>query len=168
MIPLRLQEGIKKRLETLFEKNQYRRPPKAKENESEVYYSKMNFYSQNLPIKSSKDDTPYPLVLVKLVTGSKQNLNSEHIINVQIAVGMYNNSKTDEGHRDVATALSSAIEHFEKNPIVEGMFELDLNAPIDWELSDEDTFPYYFGAVSLHFKMPLELHKKRKDVEGLI
>lgn len=168
MIPLRLQEGIKKRLEALFEKNQYQRPPKTKEDEGKKYYSPLNFYSQNLPIKNSKDDSPYPLVLVKLMTGSKPNLQSEHNINVQIAVGMYNNSKADEGHRDVATVLSFAIEHFEKNPLVEGMFELNLDSPIDWELSDEDTFPYYFGAVSMHFKIPLESYTKRKDVEGLI
>lgn len=168
MIPLRLQEGIRKRLENLFEKNQYQRPPKSKESESDINYSKLNFFEQNLPAKNAKDDSPYPLVLVKLVHGDKANSNADHKINIQIAVGMYNNSKSDGGHRDVAQILSSSIEHFEKNPIVEGMFELDLDSPINWELSDEDTFPYYFGAVSLNFKMPLEQFKSRTDVEGLV
>ncbi|AMW99313.1 hypothetical protein [Rummeliibacillus stabekisii] len=168
MIPLRLQKGIIKRLEKLFKKNQYQRPPKSDEIESDVHYSKLNFYEQNLPIKNAKDDSPYPLVLVKLMHGDKANSKADHIINIQIAVGVYNNLKSCDGHRDVAQILSSSIEHFEKNPIIEGMFELDLDSSINWELSDEDTFPFYFGAVSLNFKIPLEQFKNRTDVEGLI
>lgn len=167
MIPLRLQEGLKKRLESLFDKKQYPRPSKNTEDLSKNYASKMNIYSQNLPIKEQADEVFAPFTLIKLNDGGQASSNAKHVVHVSILVGMYDESATT-GFRDVSLALTTIMDELKNRPNVEGMYELDLDAPIDWELSEEETYPYFFGGLSVHFKTPIIEFGGRKDVEGLI
>ena len=167
MIPLRLQEGLKKRLENIFETKQYTRPAKDTEDLSKEYFSKMNIYLQNLPNKEQADEVFAPFIVIKLNTGGQANSNAKHLVNVSILVGMYDETAT-VGYRDVSLVLTNIMDELKNRPVIDGMYELDSDSPIDWELSEEETYPYFFGGLSVHFKAPILEFGERLDVEGLI
>jgi hypothetical protein len=39
---------------------------------------------------------------------------------------------------------------FGKNP---SCWRFNLRYPIEWSLSDEDTYPYYYGGLLMHFEV---------------
>lgn len=167
MIPLRLQSELKERFEKLFADKQYERPPKDAESPTEKYYDQMKVFQQNLPIKTKADDVYAPFIIVQLHTGNQPSTNAKNTVNVYVLVGMFDSSGSS-GYQDVAQALNQVIDDLKKFPKFADHYELDLESSIDWELSEEETYPYYYGGVSLHFKMPILEFGERYDLEGLI
>lgn len=162
MIPLRLQEGLKARMNNVFASHQYKRP--AKLDEEEDQFSNVNIYEQNLPVKKSEDDSPFPFVLVQLRDGSQPDQKeSDHLVNVSIIVGMYDIDDSNQGYRDVSLTINKIFESLSKKPIIDGVFNLDTDSELTWSISDEETFPFYFGAIGATFVAP---KFKREDLEA--
>ena len=44
------------------------------------------------------------------------------------------------------------MERFGKNPVLGGRFV--MKPALDWSLSDEDTYPYYYGGLLMQFEVP--------------
>lgn len=156
MIPLDLQKGVVKRLEEVFENIQYEKPPKTgkKVDEETNSLRKVQVFSQKLPVKEGKNDTQFPFVLVKLVDGVQTDRSNPHIVQIAIYVGVYDESFENQGHEDVSLMLNKIIHAFETHPIVGGCFEVDFESPINWSIADENTEPFYYGGVSIHFEVP--------------
>lgn len=164
MIPLELQDGLKKRVESIFENYRYKRP--SKDNEETDQLTSMHVYTQNLPVKESKDDSPFPFVLIKLEEGNQANLiDADHLVNVNLIVGMYDSDNDNQGYRDVSLVLNKIFESISRNPVIDGVFDLNANSKINWSISDEETGPFYFGGIGFTFTAP---KFEREDLEGLI
>lgn len=167
MIPLRLLDCLEKRLTKVFSEKIYKRPPNNVEDIEQILEVPMQFFKHNLPNKEEENQIFAPFTLLKLNTGGQKNYNSSHITNVSILVGMYDETLTT-GYQDVALALNDIMQNIKDYPIIEGMFELDYESPIDWEIADEETYPHFFGGINLNFKTVFLDFERRKDVEGLI
>lgn len=153
MIPLRLLDGLKERIETIFANYQYKRPASADEEEDP--YSSVNVYTQRLPVKENRDDTPFPFVLVKLIQGNQADLvESDHLVNVSIIVGMYNRDNDNQGDRDVSLAIDKIVESLLKDPIIDGVFNLDTESELNWSISEEETEPFFFGGLACTYVAP--------------
>lgn len=164
MIPLQLQDGLEKRMQLIFKDFQYKRP--AKEDEEIDPLVPIHIYTQNLPVKQSKDDSPFPFILIRLLQGRQEDMiDSDHLVQVNLIVGMYDNEKDNQGYRDVSLALNKIFESLSRNPIIDGVFPLDTESELNWSLSDEETDPFYFGGLSATFVAP---KFQREDLEVFI
>lgn len=167
MIPLRMQKGLIDRLEKLFEEKEYQRPAKDDESSNEKHFEKMKIYNQHLPIKETADDVYVPFTLVQMHTGKQANSKSKNIVNVSLIIGMYDEFNST-GYQEVALTINTIINNLKSYPLIEDMFELDLEEPIEWEIGEEETYPFYFGGLNVNFKMPIIEFGQRYDLEGLI
>lgn len=167
MIPLTLQKGIVERMEEVFKNIQYMKPPKTGANveESNSELQKVQVFSQRLPVKTGKNDSQFPFVLVKLVDGVQTDRENPYIVQVAIYVGVYDEDFNNRGHEDVSLMLNKIIHTFQEKPIVGGSFEVDFESPITWSIADEDTEPYFYGGISLHFEAP---KIDRTDLEAFL
>lgn len=164
MIPFSLQQSLKKRILRLFKEKQYKTPRKTAESTCKA---EMSVYTQDLPIPEEKNQQFAPFVLTKIHSGGQKSFKSSHSTNVSIVVSIYETDKT-AGFETLANCINSIISEIKKRPVFDNTFELDFDSPIDWEVSEEDTYPYFFGGISLNFKTIYLDFENRVDVEGLI
>lgn len=155
MIPTDLQAGLKTRIQaafsgTLFNSLSGERVP-------------LTVFEQNLPQKSKDDISYFPFVIVKLLDGEKKTEQSEHLTSVGFVIGVFDEDNENQGYRDVTMIINRIIENISKNPQINGQF--DLQFPLKWHIHDEETDPYYWGAVETFWSLPVYM---REDVEGLI
>lgn len=167
MIPLELQRGVVKRLEEVFQNIQYEKPPNTGKNATvePSVLREVQVFSQRLPVKEGKNDNHFPFVLVKLADGVQANRMSQHIVQIAIYVGVYDESFENQGHADVSLMLNKIIHTFQSSPVIDDMFQVDFDSPITWSISDEDTDPYFYGGISLHFEAP---KVDRTDLEAFL
>ena len=127
-------------------------------------------YLQDLPIPGKReasgefedenaDETgvfSFPWAIVKLDTGLTAGPSERHRVNVIVVVGVYDDAPDRSGYRGVMIALERIMERFSKRPLLAGKFtavQLDGNTMFRWSLQDEDTHPYYYGALEMAFEM---------------
>jgi hypothetical protein len=114
-------------------------------------------FIHSLPVKTgddeSKTDADYPEpYIVSEVTGGKQaSENDPHVVSVAAVICVCDDNTARHGHQDVLAIIHKIIERFGKNPLLAGRF--NLRYPIEWSLSDEDTYPYYYGGLLMQFEV---------------
>lgn len=155
MIPIDLQKGLKSRLETVFADKTFRNP-----DGEEVPVS---IFEQHLPEKDQKDVSFYPYIIVQLQYGQQASNIGQHEIAVMFIVGVYDEGPDKKGHTQLVDIMQTLFTSLEEYPLQNDLYELTF--PLKWGFHDEDTFPYYFGAVETNWSVPTN---RRKDVEALI
>ncbi|MCD5324774.1 MULTISPECIES: hypothetical protein [Pontibacillus] len=156
MIPLELQDDLKKELEKLFVGIPF---PLADGEEGPL-----NIYEQYLPTKSGRrDSNQYPCLLVKLLEGEEQEEEAPYTIQVTLMAGVYDGSEERIGHESVKLILRKVYDFLKKKPVIGGKFECTY--PIKWALTDEDFHPYYYGGIEASFTVPKTI---REDVNHLL
>ena len=73
-----------------------------------------------------------------------------------VVVGVYDDATDRSGYKGVMIALERIMERFSVRPLLAGKFtavQLDNNNMFRWSLQDEDTYPYYYGAIEMAFEM---------------
>lgn len=119
------------------------------ENES----SETNNYMNSLDYENSQIDDPVfkcPWCIVKLVEGNIAGINEQQSIQVAICFGVFNDDTHNQGHFELLNLFQKIYERFAVNPILDGQFT--CTGVFDWALQDEETYPYYFGAITTGFK----------------
>ena len=124
-------------------------------------------YPQDLPIQNSFDEegepfesTPDPYLIVRLNEGSVENTDSAQTVDVILVICLYDNQSNRQGYRDVLHVMNQIMERYGKNQMVGPMehgrtaLPFTLLHPIKWVMQDDDTHPYYFGAMNLKFETP--------------
>ncbi len=99
---------------------------------------------------------PFPWAIVKLDTGFAAGPSERHRVNVIVVVGVYDDATDRSGYKGVMIALERIMERFSVRPLLAGKFtavQLDNNNMFRWSLQDEDTYPYYYGALEMAFEM---------------
>lgn len=158
MIPTDLQAGLKERLENAFSDTLFNSPSGDRVH--------LNIFEQNLPQKSDKDQDLFPFVIVKLLEGEQkgeQDEQDENITTVGFVIGTFDDDNQNQGYRDVTQIINKIEEVLKKEPVINRQFTLKY--PLKWRILEEETAPYYYGAVETNWKMPAY---DRQDLEDLI
>lgn len=155
MISTDLQAGLKKRLENAFSDTLFNSPSGDR--------VQLNIFEQNLPQKSADDQSLFPFVIVKLLEGEQKGEQDENVTTVGFVIGTYDDDNQNQGYRDVAQIINKIVEVLKKEPVINRQFTLKY--PLKWRILEEETDPYYYGAVETSWSMPAY---DRQDTEGLI
>lgn len=155
MIPTELQKGLIERVKKTFSHNTFTNP--------DLKQITLNVFEQHLPEKESNDISHYPFVIVQLIDGEQENEMEQPHTKVLFIVGVFYDKSDNHGHQEVTTIINKIFADLANNPIQSNRYELKY--PIRWALHDEDTAPYYFGAIETNWHT---LSMNREDVNHLI
>ena len=119
---------------------------------------KIKIYSQDLNIPDDEDEdidiemATAPYVIVRITDGFQESWDSALQVNVVFIVCIYAKDTNKEGTKDVITIINKLYQSFAERPNID---EFEVEPPIEWTLqTDVDTYPYFFGAVSIGFNCP--------------
>ena len=122
-------------------------------------------YAQFLPVLRNDDedeDQFFPYFIVRMDGAKTVEDDDLWEVSVSILLGVRDYDQQNIGHFRVANAIDRIITRFcyEATLGVPGHKAFRCMPEMEWALQDEDTYPYYFGAVSLKFMAP---KPSRKD-----
>ena len=96
-------------------------------------------------------DNNFPYIIVRLEDGLIETIDHEQTVYVALLVGVIDRSPENQGYRDILNIDQKVYERFAKNAILADRYECTM--PIEWALQDEQSWPYFFGGMSLRFQM---------------
>lgn len=141
-----LQEKLAEEIGSIFKDDLFK--------DSSGKYTKINIFEQNLPIRQDEDaPDSIPYIIVRLENGTTKNSNSgdePQEVLITLLIGYFDDNTSNNGHKGVLGMIQKIYERFEKNPMLANQFM--FQNPFDWALQDEESFPYFFGAISMTFK----------------
>ena len=123
----------------------------------------LNVFKQNLPIDTGLDDdtdtdaAASPYVVVLLEGGKIYDPHNPKVVGATLTVCCYDEGDKREGFRDVQNILETIEQHFCVKPYFGGAFTVLLGHEHYFEdaLQMDDTWPYYFGALSFDVSVPV-------------
>lgn len=145
MIPENLQDAIVAEISQIFS---HFSVPNSAGGERHV-----QVFKQNVPIRQFDDDTenadvpPEPYVVVKLNGGTISAYHDPHKINVIFVVCVYDENADRQGYRDMLHIVNEIFLHYAKNNVIDRKWNVAY--PLEWTPQEDDTHPYYFGALSM-------------------
>lgn len=119
---------------------------------------KIKIYSQDLDIPDDEDEdidietATAPYVIVRITDGFQETWDSALQVNVVFIICIYSKDTNKDGTKDVMTIINKLYQSFAERPNID---EFEVEPPLEWTLqTDVDTYPYFFGAVSIGFNCP--------------
>lgn len=182
MTPEMFQDALCEEIRNLLKDRKYKKPPKEPEEpefEEELYEEleenpdeepeeepemveepkpelvKMTVYPQNIPVPLSveEDENPVPYIIVRLNTGTDANVHdSKYIMQVVVIMGIWEDDRNAQGHRELLNIINLVYERFKKNPCLDGKYVYD--GEFEWDIQEDGYYPYYFGAFKMNFAIP--------------
>ena len=118
-----------------------------------------NGYAQFLPVLRNEDDDPdqfYPYFIVRVDSAQTEDDEECWTINVDILLGVHDEDTENGGHYRIMNAINRITTRFCEEPTIGvARYKAFRCLPrMQWALQDTDTYPYFFGAVELHFLAP--------------
>jgi len=152
MTAYELQDDLKTELKSIFKGFQLMTPFLDETRKPKM--SEPNVFEQSLPIRENdeldneQDDDPFPYIIIRVDSGSIAG-ESSHDVKLRMIIGTYDESLETNGHKDILNIIHKIYERFEKNPVLAEKYVMqdNLEHPFNWALQEEDTYPYYFGAI---------------------
>ena len=92
-----------------------------------------------------------PWCLIKLDGGIVKGIGAVQEVGVAICFGIYNPSPQNQGHMEILNLIQRVYQRFAVNDSLAEKYFCQGN--FEWALQDEDTYPYFFGAISTSFTM---------------
>lgn len=142
--PQLCQDALIETLQELFKGKKYNGQEQRKE---------LTIYKQDLPIPEDTDydvDTDRasaPYIVVQMTNGAIRGDDEAQKVEFSLVICAYDEGKKREGWQDVANIKEDIIQRFCSAPYFGGAFT--IQKPIAWALQEDDTHPYYYGAVSM-------------------
>ena len=138
-------------------------------------------YAHRLPITQSDEDDPaqyFPYFIVRHNSGETEDDDDCWHVTMDVLLGVYEDGLKPEledsdeeeeegititvgGHESILVMIQRIVDRFANDPGLDHVYRADQE--IQWAVGDEDTYPYYFGAVSLTFSVP-KIGRKEYDV----
>lgn len=121
----------------------------------------LKIYKQDLPIPDDNDvdsdaDTACaPYVVVKMAGGDIEKENEPQKIDFELIICAYDEGRDRAGMQDVGNIKEDIVQQICTVPYFGGIFT--ILKPIIWALQQDDTYPYYFGAVKFSCTAPAML-----------
>lgn len=119
----------------------------------------LEIFKQNLPKKETDEDDPFPYCIIRLIDGSYNAINdAENKIRVLLIFGIHDNAEENQG--DIMLNLINRIViRLSENNVLKTFYQV---GKIEWVIDDEDTYPYFFGGMTLEFA-PAHI-QRRSDI----
>lgn len=119
--------------------------------EKKLSYGQEEYQSIDYSVSETEDAVFHcPWCIVKLEGGSIPEINGFQHMEVVIGFGIYNPDKDNKGHEELLNLIQRVYERFAKDPLLDRQYT--CSGEFEWALQEEDTYPYYFGAVTTTFK----------------
>jgi len=119
---------------------------------------RLKAFTHALPVREGEDETPDDadlpeLYIVSEIQGGRQDdENDAHVVTVAAVICVCDDNTARNGHKDVLSIIRKITERFCKNPVLSHRFVFKY--PLEWSLSEEDTYPYYYGGLLMKFEVP--------------
>lgn len=148
-VPRICQTALRELLEDLFKGKKYGGPAGP---------SSIGFYEQEIPMPTESDydaDTetaPAPFIIVRCEAGKIPDDDSPQIMDYSIIFCTYDDDVKRTGWQDVVSIRERIIQKLCSEPYFGGAFT--IQKPISWAMQQDDTHPYYYGAITLKITAP--------------
>lgn len=121
-------------------------------------YAPLNVWEDCAPLKTDVTDADGqsildPYIVVRSVRGTTSDPGAHQNVTVDLVICVYDDETERQGMKDLHHIIEVVNLRFQKEPLLAGAYSLLY--PIDWMISDEDTYPFYFGGMELHFELPV-------------
>ena len=148
MTALDLQKEIQNDLEALLANRRYKTPDGG--------FAAPQIFRQFVPKRASEeDDDPFPYIEVRIAGARLPNQESPEKVQVFLIIGIYDDDHENNGMDSVMEIIHVIKTHYEETPRLAGVFVCDTEeSPIEWDLQEEESWPYFFGVMSLVFNIP--------------
>ena len=122
----------------------------------------LKVFKQNLPIDNGVDDdtdtnaAASPYIVVLMEGGKITDPDSPQVVNVTLTICCYDEGNDREGYRDVENIKEDVVQWLCRCPHFGDAFTVLLGHEhhIEWAEQMDDTWPYYFGALSFDVTIP--------------
>ncbi|MCD8364774.1 MAG: hypothetical protein LUC83_02975 [Clostridiales bacterium] len=111
-------------------------------------------YAHRLPITQSDEDDPaqyFPYFIVRFDMGKTANDDDCWHVATDIIIGVHDTALED-GHEHILVAIQRIVDRYASDPWLLGKYRADQD--IQWVVQEDDTYPFYFGAVAINFSVP--------------
>lgn len=131
----------------------------------------LKVFPQALPVPSKKDyETDYeesiayeeeeaeeavfkcPWCVVRIDKGDIKGPNANVEVLMGVEFGIFDDDPENQGHSDVENLVWKVYERFAKDPLLAHQYTCECD--FSFAHQDEDTFPYFFGAITMTFSYP--------------
>lgn len=97
----------------------------------------------------SSDADDFPFIAVRRSSMQRQGADSYEMITMRLIFGVYDDNTDYKGAETLGEIVRKVLDHYDVKPVLRGEFKCDF--PRDYADTDEDMWPYFFGALDLVF-----------------
>lgn len=111
-------------------------------------------YAHALPMVQSDEDDPYqyfPYFIVRFDHGKTKDDDDFWHVATDIIIGVHDMSYHG-GHEHVLIAIQRILDRFAWEPKLARKFRAEQD--MQWVIDEDDTYPFYIGAVEITFSVP--------------
>ena len=111
-------------------------------------------YKNSLPIVTEDEDDEskfFPYAVVRLSESSTDE-GKPWLQKVYILLGVYDDDIMGGGYMHILTMIERITNRFLEEPLLDHKYRAE--AAMNTAIQDEDTYPYYFGAIEMSFNLP--------------
>lgn len=111
-------------------------------------------YKNSLPIVTEDEDDEskfFPYAVVRLSESSTDE-GKPWLQKVYILLGVYDDDIMGGGYMHILTMIERITNRFLEEPLLDHKYRAE--AAMNTATQDEDTYPYYFGAIEMSFNLP--------------
>lgn len=111
-------------------------------------------YKNSLPIVTEDEDDEskfFPYAVVRLSESSTDE-GKPWLQKVYILLGVYDDDIMGGGYMHILTMIERITNRFLEEPLLDHKYIAE--AAMNTAIQDEDTYPYYFGAIEMSFNLP--------------
>ena len=118
----------------------------------------VSIFEQELPFPADNDadadteDAPSPFIIVRAEEGDIRGDDNPQRMEFSIIMCAYDDSRFRRGWQDVVNMREKIIQRFCAKPYFGGAFT--VLKPITWAMQQDDTHPYYYGAITVTCTAP--------------
>lgn len=118
----------------------------------------LKIFKQDLPVPEDNDvdadtdEANAPYIVARMAGGAIKDDDVPQTVEFSLVICCYDTGHAREGYRDVANIKEDIIQRLCTRPYFGGAFT--VLKPIAWAMQQDDTAPYYFGAVNFTCTAP--------------
>lgn len=121
-------------------------------------------YKQFTPIQDSGAlDDILPYVIVRVNGGAVKAPAEPHLVSVTFLCGAFDEAKENKGFDAVEEMIQDILFHFTQQPLFGGGF-FRFVYPAEWANQEEESYPYFFGALTCSFQITPPIYTKGSEL----
>lgn len=94
----------------------------------------------------------FPYFIVRIEEGNTPTDDEPWLVGTTVLFGICDYDKETNGHRTILEMITKITNRFLERPLLDSKFRANQN--VSFALQDEDTYPFYFGAIDIKFYVP--------------